>query len=316
MTTRWTCSACTASAGSPARWRRGLLVSPALGGVGITDYTAIDKELRRLLRPSSPADDRAGHGRLATLLWWGSASRSSTRSSISSSACVRRPIRSAKASTSPTTASAPTTSDLLGNATGSGAFGRRFLKASARIARASGLSLRGAPAKPQKPFSRRRRAMDKTKNRSRLTVRAGALERRRDQGIPMTISRRTLSLPGLALAAALAAPSLLATSLALAEERKSRNARRNGSRRRKTPNSTNPGAITSTTARKSSPKPPKPPKPKRPSPRRPPRPGRRRPRRQPAPAPAAAPMHAPPPVAAKPPAAKPVKKHPAHKMSG
>ena len=41
MTTRSTCSACTASAASPARSATGILVNPALGGVGITDYTNI-----------------------------------------------------------------------------------------------------------------------------------------------------------------------------------------------------------------------------------------------------------------------------------
>ena len=86
----------------------GILVNPALGGVGITDYTNITGNNRRHLRFRHP-DDRAGQGgRHRRCSGRASVRRSSTRSSMSSSACVPPSKRNAKVSTSPITASAPT----------------------------------------------------------------------------------------------------------------------------------------------------------------------------------------------------------------
>ena len=48
----------------------GILVNPALGGVGITDYTNITGNNAGTYDLVDP-DDRAGQGRLATLLWSG-----------------------------------------------------------------------------------------------------------------------------------------------------------------------------------------------------------------------------------------------------
>ena len=66
----------------------GILVNPALGGVGITDYTNITGNNRRHLRLRHP-DDRAGQGASEPRCSGpASARRSSTSSSMSSSACV------------------------------------------------------------------------------------------------------------------------------------------------------------------------------------------------------------------------------------
>ena len=85
----------------------GILVSPDLGGVGITDYTNLetfagtyDMMAQMKAQGSRHRDSSSGPA---------SVRRSSTSSSTSSSDCGRRPIKSAKASTSPITASALTT---------------------------------------------------------------------------------------------------------------------------------------------------------------------------------------------------------------
>ncbi len=127
----------------------------------------------------------------------------------------------------------------------------------------------------------------------------------------MTISRRTLSLPGLALAAALFAPSL-----ALAEETEVAQCAAKWIAAKENPKFYQPWgdyfndckkklaeAATAPKAEEAKPAEPQ----SAPEPKKAEAP-------KPAPAPAAAPVHAAPPVTAKPPAPKPPKKHPAHKM--
>ena len=85
----------------------GILVNPALGGVGITDYTNITGNNAGTY---DFVTQMISQGKAVWPRWSGRASvrRSSTRSSTSSSACVPPSKRSARVSTSPITASAPT----------------------------------------------------------------------------------------------------------------------------------------------------------------------------------------------------------------
>ena len=69
----------------------GILVGPALGGVGITDYTNFADNNAGTYDMLGQVDDPGQGGRLTTRSGRASARRSSTRSSIWSSACVPRP---------------------------------------------------------------------------------------------------------------------------------------------------------------------------------------------------------------------------------
>jgi hypothetical protein len=125
----------------------------------------------------------------------------------------------------------------------------------------------------------------------------------------MTISRRTLSLPGLALAAALLAPSL-----ALAEETEVAQCAAKWIAAKENPKFYQPwGDYFNDCKKKLAEAAPKAEEAK-PAPEPAPAPEPKKAEAAPKPAPVAAPAHAAPPVAAKPPAAKPPKKHPAHKM--
>jgi len=124
----------------------------------------------------------------------------------------------------------------------------------------------------------------------------------------MTISRRTLSLPGLALAAALMAPSL-----ALAEETEVAQCAAKWIAAKENPKFYQPWGDYFNDCKKKLAEATAAPKPEeaKPAPAAPPPAPKKAEAPKPAPAPAAAPVRAAPPVTPKP-AAKPPKKHPAH----